>query len=241
MLLPLVAAWISVVHAWTYADNGIATMTHYTMDVGTIASCGCTGGSTRYPTVALSALAFGSDGTVGFGPSCGRCFNLTLLNTFLSSPPFYPNPTKSIVVKVTDQCPWGSGWCGATESKPNEGGVWLNFDLVWPSVAIPDDWFPSNESLYGYTDFGVWNISYQSVSCVDNWAGGHDPAALGSVNNLGDSVCCPADPLAPNGTICPSSGNAPDTGTSGASQLLPGLGAWYAVLFVGSIHLAILS
>jgi hypothetical protein len=43
-------------------------------------------------------------------------------------------------------------------------------------------------------------VSYQSVLCADNWAGGHDPAALGSVNNLGDSVCCPADPLAPVST-----------------------------------------
>ncbi|CAE6449720.1 unnamed protein product [Rhizoctonia solani] len=136
---------------------------------GTIAACGCTGGSTRYPTAALSSLAYGSDGTVGFGSSCGRCFNLTLLNTFLSAPPFYPNPTKSIVVKVTDlvrcfclnvlvggrlttscfQCPAISQWCDATESKLNAGGTWLNFDLVWPSVAIPDDWFPSNESFYG--------------------------------------------------------------------------------------------
>ncbi|KAG8688561.1 hypothetical protein FRC08_011370 [Ceratobasidium sp. 394] len=147
LLLLLVAA--SVVHAWTYANDGIATMTHYTMDLGTIASCGCTGGSTYYPTVALSSLAFGSDGTVGFGPSCGRCFNLTLLNTFLSDPPFYPDPTKSIVVKVTDQCPAISQWCNATESIPNAGGTWLNFDLVWPSKAIPNDWFPSNESLYG--------------------------------------------------------------------------------------------
>ncbi|QRW21289.1 hypothetical protein RhiXN_06278 [Rhizoctonia solani] len=218
MIVPLASflVWITVAYGWTYAESGIATMTHYTMNVGTIAACGCTGGSTYYPTAALSSLAYGSDGSVGFGPSCGRCFNLTLLNTFLSTPPFYPNPTKSIVVKVTDLCPSISGWCDATESKPNDGGAWLNFDLVWPSVAIPEDWFPHNESFYGYKDFGVWNVSYQSVLCADNWAGGHDPAALGSVNNLGDSVCCPADPLAPNGTICPSSGPAPDTGTSGA-------------------------
>ncbi|KAG8690198.1 hypothetical protein FRC11_013223 [Ceratobasidium sp. 423] len=224
-----------VERAWTYAENGIATMTHYIMDVGTIAACGCTGGSTHYPTAALSSLAYGSDGTVGFGSSCGRCFNLTLLNTFLSSPPFYPNPAKSVVVKVTDLCPAISQWCDATEKKPNAGGTWLNFDLVWPSVAIPEDWFPSDESFYGYKDFGVWNVSYQSVSCVNSWAGGHDPAALGSVNNLGDSVCCPADPLAPNGTICPSSGPAPSTGTSGAPELVPGVGIWMAMSIVASM------
>ncbi|KAJ1304315.1 hypothetical protein OPQ81_005475 [Rhizoctonia solani] len=239
MLWPLlyVLSWGTIVHGWTYSESGIATMTHYTMDVGTIAACGCTGGSTHYPTAALSSLAYGSDGTVGFGPSCGRCFNLTLLNTFLSSPPFYPNPTKSIVVKVTDLCPAISQWCDATESKPNAGGTWLNFDLVWPSTAIHEDWFPSNESFYGYKDFGVWNVSYQSVSCVDSWAGGHDPAALGSVNNLGDSVCCPADPLAPNGTVCPSSGPAPDTGTSGTPELIPGAGIWVTIPIAASINI----
>jgi hypothetical protein len=29
-------------------------------------------------------------------------------------------------------------------------GAYLNFDLVYPSSAIPDDFFPSNVSLYGY-------------------------------------------------------------------------------------------
>lgn len=226
---------------------------------GTIASCGCKGRSTYYPAAALSSLAYGSNGTAPFGSSCGN--RASLLNTFLSTPPFYPNPTKSVVVKVVDRCP-GTEWCGATESKPNKGGAWLHFDLAWPSVAIPADWFPSNVSFYGYTDFGVWNISYQSVSCIDDWAGGHDPAALGSVDELGSSAYCPADPLAPNKTAAvgapctscsppppaivspytppPSSGNVPDA-TSGTSPLLPagGFVIWYAVLLVGS-HLAIL-
>jgi hypothetical protein len=43
-------------------------------------------------------------------------------------------------------------------------------------------------------DFGVWNISYQSVSCASNWSGSKDAAALGSVPSLGDGACCPADP-----------------------------------------------
>lgn len=29
------------------------------------------------------------------------------------------------------------------------GGQYINFDLAWPSSAIPDDFFPSNVSLYG--------------------------------------------------------------------------------------------
>ena len=44
-------------------------------------------------------------------------------------------------------------------------------------------------------DFGVWNITYQTVLCQSNWAGSKDSAALGSVTNLGpESVCCPANP-----------------------------------------------
>lgn len=34
---------------------------------------------------------------------------------------------------------------------PNRGGHQLNFDLAYPSPAIPDDFFPSDVSLYGYT------------------------------------------------------------------------------------------
>ena len=30
------------------------------------------------------------------------------------------------------------------------GGQYLNFDLAYPSSAIPDNFFPSNEKLYGY-------------------------------------------------------------------------------------------
>ncbi|TFY76344.1 hypothetical protein EWM64_g7666 [Hericium alpestre] len=46
----------------------------------------------------------------------------------------------------------------------------------------------------GYTDFGVWNVSYDSVSCKPDWTGSKSAAALGSAPNLGNGVCCPADP-----------------------------------------------
>lgn len=29
-------------------------------------------------------------------------------------------------------------------------GKYLNFDLAYPSSAIPDNFFPSDEKLYGY-------------------------------------------------------------------------------------------
>lgn len=97
---------------------GFASMTHYTLLLDFVAACGCVPASTHFPTAAMSQMAFGS--STAFGPSCGRCFNLTLLNTFLSDPPFYPNDTKSVVVKVTDLCPLGGSWCIATQGKPNQ-------------------------------------------------------------------------------------------------------------------------
>jgi hypothetical protein len=101
-----------------YPQSGVATLTHYTLPEDYIASCGCTAKSTHYPTAALNQMAFGS--STGYGPACGRCFKLTLLNTFLSDPPFYPSITKSVVVKVTDLCPISkTGWCNATASGPN--------------------------------------------------------------------------------------------------------------------------
>ncbi|KAA1474032.1 hypothetical protein DENSPDRAFT_780689 [Dentipellis sp. KUC8613] len=186
-----------------YPSSGVATMTHYTLPNNYIASCGCTADSTHYPTAALNQMAFGS--STAYGPACGRCFKLTLLNTFLSDPPFFPPQQKSLVVKVTDLCPLSTtGWCNATTSGPNAAGNYLNFDLAFPSSSIPDDFFPSDQALYGYTDFGVWNVSYQSVDCKPNWAGSKSAAALGSVADLGDSVCCPVNPTGDVNNTCPS-------------------------------------
>ena len=48
-----------------YPDSGHATLTHYTLPSGYIASCGCTGASTDYPTAALSQMAYGSSANYG--------------------------------------------------------------------------------------------------------------------------------------------------------------------------------
>lgn len=142
-------------------------MTHYTLPENYVAACGCTADSTHYPTAAMSQAAFGS--TRAYGPGCGQCFNLTLLNTYAPDPPFFPDVTKSVVIKVTDLCPTGgNGWCSATAGHPNQcvlfpfslsaviyftcrGGQYINFDLAWPSSSIPSDFFPSNVSFYGYS------------------------------------------------------------------------------------------
>jgi len=214
-----------------YPPSGLATMTHYELPVDFIASCGCTAASTHYPTAALSQLAYGS--TASYGPGCGRCFKLALLNTFLSTPEFFPQTMKSIVVKITDLCP-GSTWCGATPNKPNQAGAFLNFDLAFPSAAIPSDFFPSNQSLYGYTDFGVWNISYAAVPCEDSWPGSNNPAALGSVPSLEDGACCPIDPFTNPNTTCPSfslhNGVPPNTSSTGFA--VRSLGSAYTIVLL---------
>ncbi|CCM01134.1 uncharacterized protein FIBRA_03182 [Fibroporia radiculosa] len=203
-----------------YPADGTATLTTYTLPENFIAACGCTADSTHYPTAAMSEMAYGS--SAAYGPGCGRCFNITLLNTFNSDPPFYPEEHPSVVVKITDLCPsGGNGWCSATANKPNAGGAYVNFDLAWPSNSIPDDFFPSNASLYGYTDFGVWNVSYQSVDCMNDWEGAQNAAALGSAADVG-SVCCPANPS--GNDTCPSYSDAngipPDTTSASSSAML---------------------
>ncbi|KAF8894017.1 RlpA-like double-psi beta-barrel-protein domain-containing protein-containing protein [Infundibulicybe gibba] len=200
-----ISLYHAYVHAWiNYPATGFATMSHYEIPRDFVAACGCAPASTHYPTAALSQMAYGS--SRAYGPACGKCFNLTLMNTFLSNPPFYPPTPKSLVIKITDLCPLSkNGWCSATESKPNSAGNYLNFDLAFPSEAIPSDFFPSNVTLYGYTDFGVWNISYETVECQPQWAGSKEAAALGSISNQGpESVCCPADPTGSANDTCPS-------------------------------------
>ncbi|EGN99864.1 hypothetical protein SERLA73DRAFT_180115 [Serpula lacrymans var. lacrymans S7.3] len=231
---------LSKVHAsnssWIqYPPTGYATMTHYYLPENFVAACGCTPSSTHYPTAALNQMAFGS--STSYGPACGRCFNLTLLNTFTSNPPFYPNVTNHVVVKVTDLCPLSeNGWCSATPSKPNSAGAYLNFDLAWPSSSISNDFFPSDASLYGYTDFGVWNISYQSVTC-DDWEGWDNAAALGSEAAI--SGCCPDNPTGNVNDTCPSyseqNGIPPDTRTNAAFTSFVPHFLWFTV-FALSIH-----
>ncbi|KDQ27682.1 plant-expansin-like protein [Pleurotus ostreatus PC15] len=228
------AQWID------YPANGFATMTHYTLPRDYVAACGCTPSSTHYPTAALSQMAFGS--SAAYGPGCGRCFKLTLLNTFLSDPPFYPTESKSITVKITDLCPLGGDWCSATTNKPNKAGLSLNFDLAFPSSSIPDDFFPSNEAFYGYTDFGVWNTSYQVVPCNENWPGSRNQAALGSVANQGpESVCCPAEPTGNSNDTCTSysdkNGLPPDTRTNGSEAIYTPRLLLYRVLLLSLLYL----
>ncbi|TFK73895.1 hypothetical protein BDN72DRAFT_834220 [Pluteus cervinus] len=231
------AQWID------YPPDGLATLTHYTIPQDFVASCGCTPASTHYPTAALSQMAYGS--STSYGPACGRCFNLTLMNPIVANPPFTPPVTKSIVIKIIDLCPLSQdGWCSGTKSKTNSAGHQLNFDLAYPSSSIPDDFFPSDVAVYGYKDFGVWNISYQTVSCLDDWTGSKNKAALGSELALGASGCCPANPTGSSNDTCPSfsdkNGIPPDTTTKSHATDTLGTIHTYHVFFALSLLLVLL-
>lgn len=204
-----------------FAAQGYASLTHYDLPAGYVASCGCVGRSTYYPTAALNRYAYGSN--TSFGPACGSCFEIRLVSTPLARPPpapgsngpwgdgIYYNPqqvssgsTPNLVVKIVDLCPGvGGPWCNATRLdngtvQGNSLGFDVHFDLAWPSKAIPNNFFP------GTHDYGAWNVSYAAVSC-DKWAGWKDPAALGSDWAQQSSACCPNDPP-PSGSdaSCPA-------------------------------------
>lgn len=243
----LAACWIINFHGQTviaqwidYPPSGTATMTHYEMPLDFVASCGCVPASTHYPTAAMSQMAYGS--STAFGPACGRCFKLTLVAPVTASPPFFPSVVKSVVVKVTDLCPLSqNGWCSGTASKPNAAGQYINFDLVYPSSAIPDDFFPSNVTLYGYTDFGVWNVTYESVSCVSDWEGGQDSTALGSVTSLGpEGACCPSNPTTQANDTCVSYSDknaiSPTFSANSAGRRAPLPFTMWTTLFIAIIY-----
>ncbi|PWN31649.1 uncharacterized protein FA14DRAFT_139397, partial [Meira miltonrushii] len=192
-------------------------MTHYDLPLDYVASCGCVGRSTYYPTVAINALSFGSD--IAYGPSCGECYRLTLLSTpnsplppdgdgkqFMLGDPNAP----SVIVKVVDSCPKGGPWCSQeynTETKtikPNMLGSVIHFDLAWPSRAIPKGFYPLDSI---HNDYGVWWVVYEMVDCK-HWNGYQDPAAWGSDWPQQDAACCPTRPFVEQGDaqmqLCPS-------------------------------------
>lgn len=216
-----------------FESSGYASLTHYSLPTGYVASCGCVGESTYYPTAALNRVAYGSN--TSFGPACGTCFEIRLVSTPLARPPpapgsngpwgdgIYYNPsqvssgsTPNLVVKVTDLCPGiGGPWCNSTRL---DNGTWegnslgfdVHFDLAWPSKGIANNFFPGNH------DYGAWNVSYAAVSC-EKWAGWGNKAALGSDWAQQSSACCPNNPV-PSGTDdnCPAYYN-----TLGANGVVP--------------------
>jgi hypothetical protein len=216
----LLALCITTASCLSPAPSGRATLTHYDLPYKYIASCGCVGLSTRHPTAALNSYTYGSNES--YGPSCGVCYRLSLESTPLAPPPpdgtgiaFAANDTKapSVVVKITDDCPLSGDWCTQTPQRPtNSLGSTLHFDLAWPSRAISDDFFPTDQGR----DYGVWWAQYSVVDCIE-WSGYNDQEAVGSDWAQQSSACCPLRPTlnlaTPNITLsaneqhCPSYSN----------------------------------
>ncbi|PWN51416.1 hypothetical protein IE53DRAFT_386212 [Violaceomyces palustris] len=217
LALLVASTWLgslSAVATYQIPERGWATLTHYDLPDQYVASCGCVGDVTNHPVTAINRLAYGSN--TSFGPSCGICAKVTLLSTPLAPPPPPPGQpgwgdgiyftdqdvssgkAPSVTVKVVDLCPGvGGPWCNATEEAGNSLESYLHFDLAWPSKAISKRFFPGDH------DYGVWNVSYEIVSCT-TWSGYGDAAALGSDWDQETSACCPANPW-PSGTevTCP--------------------------------------
>ncbi|MBW0516188.1 hypothetical protein O181_055903 [Austropuccinia psidii MF-1] len=205
---------------WQLPLSGFASLTHYDLPINFLASCGCSYGATFHPTAALSSLAYSGTErqSLGPGPGCGQCFNLTLLEASQASPPFiipepdstpFHTPKPSVVVKVIDKCP-SPVYCTATRFKPNKFGHFIHFDLALPSPALNQSFFPANRQLYGYDDFGIWDISYQSVSC-ELWSGWSNKSTLEvekSYPGYQDN-CCPSNPGYTN-QLCPQSAINPN-------------------------------
>lgn len=211
LLSLLLLVWIrAALAAVDFSASGYASLTHYDLPLDYVASCGCVGRSTFYPTAALNRYAYGSN--TSFGPACGTCFEVRLVSTPLAAPPPPPGSngpygdgiyfnasqvssgsTPSLVVKIIDLCPGAGGpWCNSTRLDNgtvagNRLGFDVHFDLAWPSKGISKNFFPGDH------DYGVWNVSYAAVSC-QRWAGWNDRAALGSDWAQQSSACCPNNP-----------------------------------------------
>jgi len=182
----LISLTASVPAQWIdYPDDGLATMTHYTLPSGYIASCGCTPSSTYYPTAALSQMAYGSSTSYGM---CSLFFTAALCSVSTPRSKLWkmlqldfgqPSCCKpsfcafrsqvhccqshrslSIVTRWLVFCNNNKGqpvclfhyeflsWFSQSFSK--SAGAYLNFDLAFPSSAIPADFFPSDAAVYGY-------------------------------------------------------------------------------------------
>ncbi|KAI9440335.1 endoglucanase V-like protein [Lactarius indigo] len=130
-------------------------------------------------TAAINQLSFGAPGGQGAGDACGRCFKVTGNKDPYS--PSFKGPFKSIVVKVTNLCPYAKGedWCGQSLSKPlNQFGAPVHFDLCEESGAY-DAFFPEGRgALSGY---------YEEVSC-SQWSGWDGPALWNGACLAGESA-----------------------------------------------------
>ncbi|KAH9004487.1 endoglucanase V-like protein, partial [Lactarius hatsudake] len=155
-------------------SKGNATFTAYT---------GCSepacGKVSHGYTAAINQLAFGAPGGGGSGDACGRCFRLT--GTEDPYTPSFEGPFKSVVLKVTDLCPYAENedWCGQSLSKPlNQFGAAVHFDLCQDSDA-DKAFFPAGR--------GALSGHYEEVSCSE-WSGYDGPQLWNGACLAGESA-----------------------------------------------------
>ncbi|KAK0217718.1 endoglucanase V-like protein [Armillaria fumosa] len=161
LLLPALAVSASALDrraegGYIQEASGLASFTTYSG----CSSPACGQTVTGY-TAAMNQLAYGAASGDGAGDACGRCFAVTA--TADTSNSGYTGPFSTIVVKVTNLCPYtDTEWCGQTTSDPyNSHGLPYHFDICADDGAS-DVFFPS-----GHT---ALSGNFTEVSC-DEWSG----------------------------------------------------------------------
>jgi len=170
LLASAVKAW-----EWDWAVSGEASMTHYELNGGG-GSCNVSAmGNAAGPTAAISGLSYGSWSGLGGGPACGLCYALTVYGSYdgQADPALFPKC--SLVVRVTDQCPYPDNkeWCPGPEQPPSEEylnprGMRYHFDInISSGQGEAREWFPRDASG---NLLGTGKVYFEMVSCRE-WSG----------------------------------------------------------------------
>lgn len=183
--------------AWTWAKEGIASMTWYTDYSHQNLACNCVPNAMVVgPTVALAEVAYGAFDHFGSGPACGLCYRLSPFAT-ADGTPLNPKP-EPIVFRVTDECPHQSNaeWCPGPEGGKNAHGFEHHFDVnidSWEGKLR--DWFQG----------GHMQANFELVSC-EEWPGWSDDYKSFSGTDSPYWGCCPVNPglLENKNTMCGS-------------------------------------
>lgn len=183
--------------AWTWAKEGIASMTWYTDYSHINLACNCNPNAMVVgPTVALAEVAYGAYDHFGSGPACGLCYRLSPFAT-ADGAPLSPIP-EPVVFRVTDECPHQSNaeWCPGPEGGKNAHGFEFHFDVnidSWDGKLR--DWFQG----------GHMQANFELVSC-EEWPGWSDDVKSFSGTYTQYWGCCPVNPglLENKNTMCGS-------------------------------------
>jgi len=221
LLASAVKAW-----EWDWAVSGEASMTHYELNGGG-GSCNVSAmGNAAGPTAAISGLSYGSWSGLGGGPACGLCYALTVYGSYdgQADPALFPKC--SIVVRITDQCPYPDNkeWCPGPEQPESEKflnprGMRYHFDInISSGQGEAREWFPRDASG---NLLGTGKVYFQMVSCRE-WSGWKYGAK--NITTLKDETwgCIALDPGYDGEGMCGiPDPNDPLAGNANAKTTLP--------------------